>query len=795
MPDWIQVSDGVEYRLFNLPDPNNVFVARMDRSNLNVTLESCIAQGKLASGTETVSGMASRYDQAINFWGQAWGARNKVVVAINGDFHNPTTGVPTSGQVHSGWYARRFLNLETGSGFAWKLDRSAFVGQCVHHRRDKQIITFTATAVVQQFDGINTARGADSLILYTPQSDDDTNTDATGVEVLVEMTRPSLILPPPAMALGYVREIRDGQGSTRIPFDHVVLSATGTARTMLINNVSLGAEIGISQEITHYESDCNTRLALDWTKTYASVGGSFYFLKDGVIQTFTHPGATSREPRTAIASNDAYIFFIVVDGRAPGTSIGMTIDELARFVRDTLVAIQGIAQDSGGSSTIVVNGEVKNSPSDGSERAVANGMLMVGVEPLQRSTTFTAGENVWTRASTGVRLGPGTNYSVFATLPPNSPGVIQSHFNNLGGVLAKGSNWWKLAVGSSVGWVQEQALTAQPPPIGFVVESRSGGQNFSNYSDTGLDDSPLKSVAPGTTPGIGSREGKLRKTGPPRSATFRFNVDQTGIYEVFATWAASATNHSVVEHIVSHPGGSASLLVDQTTGQDVWNSLGQYTLVAGNTCTVEVTNRNYPTPQGSNKVFRADAIQWSLVAEVPTGSVAGRVTNAQDGLPISGANMRVEDSGQSTTTDANGFYLLIGVPTGDHTLTASAAGFNSASQLVTVIEDSTVTADFALMPAAGVTVAAINPNTIASGATINVTITGSGFAPGASVTFENGEGPTPSATNVVVVDANTITATVTVRSGGPRRNRVWDVRVTNLDGSTGSLVDGFTVIP
>jgi hypothetical protein len=797
MPDWTLVANGFEYRQFTLPDPNNVFVARMDRGNLSVSIESCIAQGRLVSGKETVSGMAARYDQTINSWGQTWGPRNNVVVAINGDFHDPTTGLPTSGQIHSGWYAKRFRNLESGSGFAWKLDRGVFVGQCVHHRNDKQLITFTATGVTQRFDDVNTDRGSDKLIVYTPQYDACTNTDDTGVEVLVEMTRPSLILPPPAMALGYVREIRDGQGSTPIPFDHVVLSATGTARTTLLGNVNTGDQIGISQELTHFESDCSTRLALDWTKAYAGIGGSFYFLKNGTIPAFTDPGATFRNPRTAIAFNDFFIFFVVVDGRDPANSVGMTIDELGQFARDTLGAMEAIAQDSGGSSTIVVNGEVKNNPSDGTERAVANGMMMVVVEPPEQSTAFAIGNTVWSASLTGVRLGPGTNYAILTTVPTNTQGTIQAHFNNLEGVLATGSYWWKVAFDGVVGWVPEEALTSQAPPAGFIVKSRAGGQNFGRYTDTRMDDSPLKSAAPGTTPGIGSREGSLRRTGPTRSATFQFVSDKTGTYEVFATWAASAQNHNVVEYLITHSGGTASLLVDQTSGQNVWNSLGQYTLIAGNTYTVEITNRNYATPPGSPQVFRADAVLWSLVAETPTGTIAGSVTNAEDGAGISGATVQVERTGQSGTTSANGAYQIPGVPARDHMLTASAAGFEGQSQLVTVAEDATTTADFALNPqtVTGVSVTGITPDTMQAGTTIDVTLIGAGFAPGASVSFESGQGPAPSASNVLVLDSNTVSATVTAGSGGPPRDRVWDIRATNLDGSTGVLSGGFTITP
>jgi subtilisin family serine protease len=98
-------------------------------------------------------------------------------------------------------------------------------------------------------------------------------------------------------------------------------------------------------------------------------------------------------------------------------------------------------------------------------------------------------------------------------------------------------------------------------------------------------------------------------------------------------------------------------------------------------------------------------------------------------------------------------------------------------------------------PGSEVIVSAIDPDTMQSGTTISVTITGSGFNDGADVTFENGAGPAPTASDIVVVGSNTITATITARSGGPPRSRVWDVRVTNPDSSSGVLVDGFTVTP
>ena len=493
---WETVGTGIEYQMFRLPDPNNVHVARMDRGNLNATIESSIAQGRLSGGFETVAGMAGRYDQAINYWEQSWGSRNNVVVAINGNFYNIKTGIPEGGQIHSGWYAKRFMDLGGGSGFAWTLNRTPFIGRCVTHPQVKQLIHKISTQQTIEFSGINETRQGDELILYTPQYDSNTKTNDAGLEILVEMTRPTLILPTPSYARGYVREIRNGAGSTTIPFDHIVLSASGSAIADL-SIFELGDEVGVSQEITDFQFGCDPPTWMDWTKTYASIGGSFRFLQDNTIVDFTDLGALERHPRTAIAYNDNYVYFIVVDGRYPNVSIGMTIHELAVFAKETLGAVWGIAQDGGGSSTMVINGRVVNIPNAelltnkiylpmifpgrssssnsfipetnasvratveqafGLQRAVANGMLMVVVEPMQQSLTYIADNPVELIEATAIRLGPGTNYGVLTTAVSGSQGVILEHFNNLNGVLAKGSFWWKVSLDGIVGWVPEEAL-------------------------------------------------------------------------------------------------------------------------------------------------------------------------------------------------------------------------------------------------------------------------------------------------------------------------------------------------
>ena len=117
------------------------------------------------------------------------------------------------------------------------------------------------------------------------------------------------------------------------------------------------------------------------------------------------------------------------------------------------------------------------------------------------------------------------------------------------------------------------------------------------------------------------------------------------------------------------------------------------------------------------------------------------------------------------------------------TVTDDAGATDSQSQDVSVSSSATFAVD------------SITPTSVAAGSSVDVTITGSGFEGGATVALENGNGPTPSVSNTTVVDGTEITATISTKSGGPKRDRLWDVRVTNPDGTSDVLVDGFTVTP
>jgi hypothetical protein len=459
---WTRVSPGIDYQSFVLPGPVRVYVARMDRSETRIILESGLAQGSVLAGTETVSQIAKRYDGAVNAWGGSWGATNKVWVAINGSYFDLENGEPFGGVVQGGQYALPYKDLEGVSGLVFKQDRSVFVGGCVSHPEDKQRVTNFFTDEWIAIDDVNNQSRKNDLVLYTDEYDGFSPGGANRVEVVIELRQPSGILPPPAHAPGVVLEVRQGLGPAPIMFNQVVLSMRGPERTRLADMFHPGDKVGVSFEVTHYALDCRTPDPNSWTKVYSGVGGNLLFLADGEVLESDNQGANLRNPRTALCHNDDYIYFVVVDGRADGYSIGMTTFELGTFCKDKLGARWGVNLDGGGSSTMWVNGIIQNHPSDGHERPVANAMMMVAVQPAQRSRTLTSGAKVRTLEPANIHIGPGDNYRAIASVNPGTQGEVMLQPAGSNGLFARDTFWWKVDFGGTVGWVDESQLERIP---------------------------------------------------------------------------------------------------------------------------------------------------------------------------------------------------------------------------------------------------------------------------------------------------------------------------------------------
>lgn len=91
----------------------------------------------------------------------------------------------------------------------------------------------------------------------------------------------------------------------------------------------------------------------------------------------------SVEPRTAVGFTEGNkLYFVIVDGRKYDYSYGINFTDLGQLMH-ALGAHESINLDGGGSSTFLIHNpfdsiyQVRNRPSDGMPRAVANGWAIV----------------------------------------------------------------------------------------------------------------------------------------------------------------------------------------------------------------------------------------------------------------------------------------------------------------------------------------------------------------------------------------------------------------------------------
>lgn len=98
--------------------------------------------------------------------------------------------------------------------------------------------------------------------------------------------------------------------------------------------------------------------------------------------------STVRHPRTAVGIRpDGSVVLVTVDGRQATLSRGASLSELAAILISQ-GATQGLNLDGGGSSAAIARNLVVNSPSDGSQRPVADALLISGEPPAGNIEPF-----------------------------------------------------------------------------------------------------------------------------------------------------------------------------------------------------------------------------------------------------------------------------------------------------------------------------------------------------------------------------------------------------------------------
>ncbi len=303
-----------------------------------VEIKSILAQDQIF-GRELVSDMA---------------IRSQAIAAVNGLFFasdgRPLGLLVIDGRLISEPYANR-----TAIGIKPGMVEMASIGL------NGTIVQEDGTFI--EISGYNRPRLTDELIIYTPDYGTNSRTNIYGIELVVVDNK----------------VIAKQTGATDIPREGIVISGHGSARDFL-DQVAVGEDLQIQLQ-----------LEPNWlAEEYQYIiGGGPRLVKDGKVhitaelERFQPDVALSRAPRTALGiTADRKLLLVTVNGRKPGISIGVTLEELALIMIE-LGAIDAMNLDGGGSTTMVIRNQVLNLPSDGVERPVSNGLVITTPESRQ----------------------------------------------------------------------------------------------------------------------------------------------------------------------------------------------------------------------------------------------------------------------------------------------------------------------------------------------------------------------------------------------------------------------------
>lgn len=267
--------------------------------------------------------------------------RTNSIVAINGGFFKPQSGLPLGtlmidGKLYTGpIYNRVALGIfDTGYDVA----RVEFNGK------------ITSKNIEIKIDNINQPRMLSSYVLvytrdwgsYAPAS------PREGVQLQIVGNKITAASANPLF----------------IPEDGFVIVGPKDKLSALFGAKFVDVEINLNPK---------------WENVKHIISGGPYLVKNGSVFVDISEekllAIGGRNPRSAIGyTHDNNLIIVAVDGRE-GSSVGLTLTELAYFMK-SLGCVNAINLDGGGSTVMYVNGQIVNSPPQPGGIAISNALVV-----------------------------------------------------------------------------------------------------------------------------------------------------------------------------------------------------------------------------------------------------------------------------------------------------------------------------------------------------------------------------------------------------------------------------------
>lgn len=279
--------------------------------NQGLVIEPSIASDKLASKRK-ISTIAQR---------------ENAIVAINGGYFKPQTGVPLG---------TLMINRKVYTGPIYERVAMGIFDNGFDMARVQLNAEVKTNLGGVKIDNVNQPRMLSvHTIIYTPDWGE---------------------YSPPSPKYGKQLVISNGNlikasyGQNKIPEDGYVIVGPAKSLDKIVNARKFKLDIKLSPE---------------WSDVNHIISGGPYLVKDGEVyvdmtaQKLTAVGG--RNPRTAIGyTEDNHLIMLTADGRE-GASIGLTLMELAELMKE-LGCVNAMNLDGGGSTVMYINGNVVNKP-------------------------------------------------------------------------------------------------------------------------------------------------------------------------------------------------------------------------------------------------------------------------------------------------------------------------------------------------------------------------------------------------------------------------------------------------
>lgn len=267
--------------------------------------------------------------------------KNNSLVAINGTYFKPQTGVPLgtlmiNGKIYTGPIYNRVAMGIFDEGFDMaRLELNA------------QVKSFKGNLKV---DNINQPRMLSThVIVYTPEWGS---------------------FAPPSPKYGKQIAVENGK-----------IVSIGTQTMPIPHNgyVIVGPDERLSKLYRAKHVDLDIKTIPNWDNVKHIISGGPYLVKNGEVfvdMTEQKLGAIGgKNPRTSIGyTQDGNFIMVAVDGRE-GASVGLTLKELAWFMK-SIGCINAMNLDGGGSTVMYVNGRVVNMPKVKGGIALSNALTI-----------------------------------------------------------------------------------------------------------------------------------------------------------------------------------------------------------------------------------------------------------------------------------------------------------------------------------------------------------------------------------------------------------------------------------